>query len=246
MPICGQWALIKYEDRTFTVIPLQCRGWDCPDCAPRQRRRFLRALEDTSVDSLLTLTCRPDWYKRPEDAFKSMSRAIPHLIKRLKRSLPRMNLQYLVVWEETRQGWPHAHVLLRGPYIPQRLLSRHWCALTGAPIVDIRRVNQIAEAKAYVSKYLAKQPRVPPGFRRFRSSAAFWKAGAPNHHTPREGPSPWGLRRDPVNYVAQSFAGLGFTVTFVTPYTFTARYIRGPPLYTFQQLQGHTIPFPAH
>lgn len=66
--------------------------------------------------------------------------------------------EYLTVMEATKLGWPHMHVLTTRTWIDQAWLSNLWKTLTGAFIVDIRRVTNQGHAAAYVSKYLGKAP----------------------------------------------------------------------------------------
>lgn len=66
--------------------------------------------------------------------------------------------EYLTVVEATQKGWPHLHVLTTRPWIDQAWLSNLWKSLTGAHIVDIRRVKNQGQAASYVSKYLGKAP----------------------------------------------------------------------------------------
>lgn len=156
------------------LIPLRCKCWGCPSCAQTNKRRLLRRLKDTHVTHLITLTCRPSVFSSPYEAFAHLSAAIPNLVKRLLRQFPAAAFQYLVVWETTKAGWPHAHLLARTSYLPQRALSRHWRELTGAPVVDIRRVNDHRGPAHYLAKYLTKTLDAPRGLRRFRTSRAFW------------------------------------------------------------------------
>lgn len=66
--------------------------------------------------------------------------------------------EYLTVVEATQRGWPHLHVLTTRRWIDQRWLSQLWNKLTGAHIVDIRRVTNTGMAVGYVAKYLGKAP----------------------------------------------------------------------------------------
>lgn len=65
--------------------------------------------------------------------------------------------EYLRVLELTKKGWPHFHFVARSGYIPQPWLSDRWDTLTGAPIVDVRKIEKTREAYWYVMKYLGKQ-----------------------------------------------------------------------------------------
>lgn len=66
--------------------------------------------------------------------------------------------EYLTVVEATQKGWPHLHVLTTRRWIDQKWLSELWRRLTGAHIVDIRRVTNGRMAASYVAKYLGKAP----------------------------------------------------------------------------------------
>ena len=152
---------------------MYCRRWQCPDCGKYQRRRLKKRLVAGQPTTFLTLTVNPRIHPDPDEAFKQASLAINRLMKVLRRRWPMNEIQYALVWEKTKKGYPHAHLLLRAPYIPQAFLSRTWERLSGAKIVDIQRVRHENQAAAYVSKYLAKDPAVPAGFRRYRLSRSY-------------------------------------------------------------------------
>lgn len=152
------------------AIPMRCNTWGCAICGPRLKKRLIRKFVAGAPDALLTLTCNPAQNHSPYEAFVRMSKAVNTLFKRLRRLFPKHSLQYALVWETTAKGWPHAHLLLRAPYIPHQVLSSYWAELTGAPIVDIRRVTHEGQVARYVAKYLTKAPEVPPGYKRFRTT----------------------------------------------------------------------------
>jgi len=181
---CKEWTLRQVTDTQTNLVPLRCKQWTCPPCAETNARLLRRRLKDTAVTHLITLTCRPAHFASPYQAFRHLSAQVPNLIKRIKRSLPAVTIQYLLVWETTRRGWPHAHILARTSYLPQRLLSRHWQQLTGAPVVDIRAVTDDRGPAHYLTKYLTKHLDAPPGLKRYRTSRLFW-------------PSPGGLLGPP-------------------------------------------------
>jgi len=73
----------------------------------------------------------------------------------------------------TKKGWPHAHILMRAPFIPQRLIASLWKSLTGASIVDIRKVHSERHVANYVSKYLSKSLVNIPHLKRWRTSRLY-------------------------------------------------------------------------
>jgi hypothetical protein len=79
----------------------------------------------------------------------------------------------MAVFEETKKGEPHLHILARAPFIPQRWLSDQMSELMKAPIVDIRRVKAAAEAARYVAKYVGKGPKPFAKLKRYWSSPGY-------------------------------------------------------------------------
>lgn len=138
------------------------------------RRRIERALSDTPVTSFMTLTCARTAHPDPDTAFLTLSAALNSLFKRIRRYKTGAPVEFFMVWERTAAGWPHAHILLRAPFLPQRWLSAQWRDLVASPIVDIRAVQSGLGAARYIAKYLCKDPQCPPGMKRYRSSRAFF------------------------------------------------------------------------
>lgn len=67
---------------------------------------------------------------------------------------------YIKCPEHTLDGKIHLHILFRGAYISQLLLSRWWAQIHNSPVVDIRAIrprgtkSRIAN---YMAKYMAKE-----------------------------------------------------------------------------------------
>lgn len=98
----------------------------------------------------LTLTSSPG---SPPDCQRDFRR----LMMRLKR---RGLVQgYIRVPEYTKSGLQHLHIIFRGSYIDQALLSHLWDQLHSAKIVDIRAVKPIkgkGGIAAEMAKYMVK------------------------------------------------------------------------------------------
>lgn len=171
---CKSLAVLgERADGHFVTMPLYCRRWQCPDCGKHQRRRLKRRLISGRPTTFITLTTNPKAHPDREEAFRDASLNINRLMKVLRRRYSAIRIQYALVWELTKQGYPHAHILLRAPYIPQKFLSREWQRLSGADIVDIRQIRTENQAAAYVSKYLTKDPATPYGAKRYRTSRQY-------------------------------------------------------------------------
>ncbi len=175
MSLCGAWSVIAEGDDGETIVhPLACRSWNCPRCRKRNKRVLLYRLGSAKVTTLLTLTTNPAAHQSRDDAFRAGSLAVNRLFKRIRRRWPGARVEYFLIWERTTKGWPHAHLLLQAPFIPQRWLSHTWRRLTGARVVDIRPVHTNQGITSYLTKYLAKDPYVPRGMKRYRHSRRFF------------------------------------------------------------------------
>jgi hypothetical protein len=210
-------AVAKTADGDLLATPLRCKQWQCPTCAPINRRLLLKRLEPFKATTFLTLTCNPTLHTSSHAAFRTMSVSLNYLIKRLRRAFPAQPITYFLIWERTKAGWPHAHMLLNAPYIPQAMLSRMWTQLTGAPIVDIRAVRSQKDAQSYLTKYLTKSLSVPPHQKRYRSSRALLLPPAPSPLFLQFGRLSWTLTPQAGDPLAGYLQSLGWHV-FTGPY----------------------------
>lgn len=159
MSVCGGWSLVKTHLGGAEAITLWCRSWLCSDCAPKRIWRLAKFAMDGKPSTFLTLTVNPALGESPDERAQSLSDAFKVLIKRARRKFTKGNIEYLAIFEETKRGEPHLHILLRAPFIPQRWISETMAALISAPIVDIRKVGRARSAALYVTKYCAKGPK---------------------------------------------------------------------------------------
>jgi len=195
------------------AVPLRCRSWRCPPCARWMKRRLSRILEGVSANRLITLTCNPGHWESVDDAYRLMSVGIAHLVKRIKRKWPNATFEYFMVWEATKHGWPHVHMVARGPYIPQKWLSQQWLDLTGAFIVDIRDVDNARPLASYLAKYLSKELTAPPAMKRYRCSRHFLN-GSSLHSLLSPGPaSGWKVTTHSLSEVADHWRSQGLVIT---------------------------------
>ena len=153
---CGHGALVGVDPSGTRVMlmPMRCKTWSCPHCAPNLRRTWIERFRRGHPKREMTLTVRPT---PDQDAYHQAIRlktAWEKLVKRIRRAYG--PYEYALVWELTQQGTPHCHVLSRGKYIPQSWLKQTWHELTGAEIVWIRAVRNDTLHAAHACKYLGK------------------------------------------------------------------------------------------
>lgn len=77
-------------------------------------------------------------------------------------------LHYMAFAEETQNGEPHLHILLRTVFIPQAWISQQMKEIIRSPIVWIEKIKGPKSAIAYVTKYCTKAPA------QFGKSRRYW------------------------------------------------------------------------
>lgn len=91
--------------------------------------------------------------------------AWPFLKGSQKRPLP-----FLAVFEATKLGWPHLHIMMRSRFIPQEWISNEMAEITGSPVVWIERIDQQSKIASYIAKYCGKDPH------RFGKTKRYWQS----------------------------------------------------------------------
>lgn len=200
---CGRWSTTGQTDDGSWHVPLFCHRWDCYRCGAQKVRQLLSRLEDVEAQRFMTLSCNPARWASPTEAFYGLSKAVGLLAKRIRTAFGPGAFEYCLIWEVTRKGWPHIHLLTRGAFIPQRWLSACWKELTDAPVVDIRQIVSNVQLAAYVLKYITKAPEAPMKMKRYRFSRRFLKPRDHPHPTRYEGAVNWKVDYRSIDEVKQ-------------------------------------------
>jgi len=165
--LCREWTLLKQQGQHISAEPLRCKCWTCAECAPRRKDLLRRLGRAGNPDTFITLTVRPQAYETPGERAQALVRALRVVWRQAKRRYGYDKIPFLAVFEKTKRGEPHLHILARSKWIDQRWLSELMGSLIGAPIVDIRRVKSQAQMVNYVTKYIGKDPTVFDGCKRY-------------------------------------------------------------------------------
>lgn len=167
---CGESTLVKYEKDQRTAVTLTCKAWTCPDCAPNRKRRLIAEACGGLPNKMLTLTSRRHGGTTAPEAARALAHAWRLLRLRAMRRYRLKDLPFIAVFEATKLGWPHLHILLRGPWLDQAWLSEQMSQLTDSPNVDIRKIDNPGRAASYVAKYIGKEPT------KFETCKRYWKS----------------------------------------------------------------------
>jgi hypothetical protein len=171
--ICGEQTTVKRAGAWGAAATRLCKTWACETCAPINKRRVQRTIRAGHPNRTLTLTIRSHETQTPLSVRRELSRCIALLMLYVRRHLDPA-IQYFVVIEAHKSGFPHAHLAIRSKYLPQHLLAAEWRRLTGGSfIVDIREVGKSQAAVNYVTKYLGKDLHAYASTKRYWCSRAW-------------------------------------------------------------------------
>ena len=166
--LCGEGSLVNLGVGEGRAVTLRCRSWGCPDCQPRRQAELIALACSGEPTTFLTLTVNPAFGSSPEDRARRLADAWRGIVKAAKRKYGYKKLAYLCVYEATKKGEPHLHILARVPWLDQRWLSSQMAERMDAPIVDIRRVRSRKMVASYLAKYVGKEPH------RFGTCKRYW------------------------------------------------------------------------
>lgn len=165
--LCDEATNVKRDGRELAVSVLHCKRWKCEICQPLCRWEVIQKGKRGKPTTFMTLTSNPHLYETPDAAARDMKRALVALRRRIHKRYGIKNLPFMCVFEKTKRGWPHLHILARAPWMDQKWLSDQMKDLIGAPVVDIRKIDNEGRAAAYVSKYVGKDPVAFQGCKRW-------------------------------------------------------------------------------
>lgn len=150
-------SIVKQQGAVVSVIKLSCRSWGCPDCAKLRRAQLVREAKEGKPERFLTLTVNPHWFSSPEERARKLVAAWRLIRRRFLKLRKGNKCEFMAIFELTKLGEPHLHIMQRGSYMSQKWLSAQMEELMGAPIVDIRAVRGRGKVAEYVSKYISKR-----------------------------------------------------------------------------------------
>ena len=221
MTVCGGWSLVKTQTPVTRAITLWGRSWQCADCAPFRIAALKRFGRDGHPTTFLTLTVNPRHGQSPEQRAQELSDAWKIVVKRARRKFTKAPLEYFAIFEATKKGEPHLHILLRAPFIPQRWLSQAMDELIEAPIVDIRRVGSAKNAASYVAKYVGKGPKPFAALKRYWSSKGYQIDNVKPPKDPDGHGSGWRVWKEPLICIRDILCQWGGVVEWRGEYEFT-------------------------
>jgi len=187
--ICGKSTFIREENGVFEAKRFFCKSWRCPRCAPQRKKRLTKEAYLGNPNTFLTLTVRRLSCESPDEGARRLVIAFRRMRQEIQRKKGIGPIPFLAVFEETENGWPHLHILMRAPFINQKWISDFMARRMDSPVCWIVRLKSRKKAAAYVAKYLSKNPV------RFTGCQTTWRNSKYLPPRPRKakGKSPWAL-----------------------------------------------------
>lgn len=167
---CGVSGILASKGDVHTMWRFRCKTWNCATCAEKNRKRLIAICKAGNPTMLLTLTTNPAMYFDYDAAACDLVDAWRRMRQQLKRHHGHRSIEFIAVFERTKAGWPHLHILIRGRFIPHAWIKNYMARRTNAPIVDIRKVHNATQAAIYIAKYIAKAPEKFEGCKRYWAS----------------------------------------------------------------------------
>ncbi len=186
---CSEWSLVKVEFPEITVMPLRCRCWSCDECRPGRTRRLVEEAKTGLPTLFITLTSRWRSDRTPSWAAQELVKCWRNIRRQYVYEHGKGSIPFLCVFEATKRGWPHLHIIARCKWLDQAWLSDQMAKKHNSPIVDVRRVHGLQKVAHYISKYISKNPHRFEGVKRYWRSLDFllpclepepWKLAAPD------------------------------------------------------------------
>lgn len=211
--LCQSSTLVKNERHTTSLYPLRCRCWHCPECHGARTARLCAEAKQGQPNIFITLTSRRrrDW--TADYAARRLAWAWRVIRAEYLREHGPHSLPFLCVFEKTKKGWPHLHIVGRCKWLDQKWLSSRMNALTGSPIVDVRRVSGTGKVANYITKYIGKDPS------RFKGTKRYWRSQDYLDPSPDEDAAPiipyfyWEVVDEPWRVLAARLQDLPGTLT---------------------------------
>lgn len=166
--LCSEGVAVNQGPGKIQAVTLKCRSWGCELCQPDRKKQLIAQAQGGKATLFITLTASPASGKDPASRARALAKAWPKVVKAAKKKWGYSEIPYLCVFEATKKGEPHLHILVRCKWISQKWLSNIMRDLTKSPIVDVRAVKNQKLIARYLAKYVGKEPH------RFATCKRYW------------------------------------------------------------------------
>jgi len=173
MPLCTDLVLVNANQQRGEIKALKCKRWKCEICNPDNRWKVMCKARDGLPNLFLTLTVSDKGYEDENAQARDMKRGLVLLRRRIEAHWGIKNIPFIVVFERHKRGQPHMHLLLRAPYLHQKVLLGMWRDIMGSGGVNTKFVKNKEKILFYITKYIGKDLAHFEGCKRWWRSQNF-------------------------------------------------------------------------
>ena len=171
--LCGEEIKVNGQAWSGAAISLRCKCWHCQYCAEINKVSVIGRAKAGRPDTFITLTVNPRWGGSPDERARALVESWRKIRRKVEEQLGKERIPFMAVFEATKKGEPHLHILCRLKWLDQKWLSGQMKEMMDAPIVDIRRIKDRDQASRYVAKYVGKACHKFEGTKRYWTSRDF-------------------------------------------------------------------------
>lgn len=222
MPLCSETTLVNGNQVEGEVISLRCKRWQCQHCNPINRYDVMQAAKRGLPNLFVTLTVPPHKYADADEQAQDMRRGLVLLRRHIAKRFHVDKIPFLVVFEKHQSGRPHMHLLMRGPYMHQKVLLALWRNIMGSGGVNIKFIKNTQKVLFYITKYIGKDLVKFEGCKRFWKSQNYEQEKPEKQQTRLYGEG-YRLERGSLDYLRLRLSIDGFTITKQGPDKFHYR-----------------------
>lgn len=173
MSLCTDLSVVNANRQEGEISLLKCKRWSCEICNPDCRWKVMCKARDGLPNLFLTLTVSDKGYADAHEQARDMKRGLVMLRRRIERHWGIKNIPFIVVFEKHLKGQPHMHLLLRAPYLHQKVLLGMWRDIMGSGGVNTKFVKDKKKILFYITKYIGKDLAAFEGCKRWWRSQNF-------------------------------------------------------------------------
>lgn len=226
---CTSWTVVKQQGVNLRLAHLKCKRWSCKRCARTNKKRLKWIARNGHPQRFITLTAHKESADTTGGRARELVRAWREIRRRYSKKWTGAKIEFLAIFEKTKKGEPHLHIMVRSNFIEKHWLSSQMDSLTGSPICHIRKIDSSAMAANYVSKYIAKDPTRFAGTKRFWRSMGYFIQNQMEEGKEEIIPSRWHLVRQKPSTIVPPLTKMGFYFIELAEIMHMVWYGTGPP-----------------
>ncbi len=209
---CGEHSLVNEGHDGRRAVSLRCRAWTCEECALTRYRQLVALAKSGKPTRFITLTVNPSWGNSPEERAHALADAWRTVVRRWKTKKSLTAFPYLCVFEATKNGEPHLHILARIDWISVNWLRKLMKKLIAAPVIDVQEIKNQKKVAYYISKYVGKAPHRFATCKRYWTTQDWEVTKFEPEPPPGRWHSAWRIVRTPLNELAAEWRRQGHEI----------------------------------